>query len=93
LERSAGRRGGALIRVGTDPSIEIEKERRNRLDELTAERGSGWEVPYQQGGFGCHELLDRTCLLTDQIEESILSQSSCVPNADWYALAARAIES
>ena len=49
--------------VATDPSIEIEKDRQNLIDELTAEHGPDWAAQYRPGSFGCHELLDRTSLL------------------------------
>jgi len=81
------------MNVGADPSIEVEKERQHPTDELTAEHGSEWEAQYRPGSFGCHELLDRTSLLTDQLERSILAHPSCIRNAEWYALAARAVES
>jgi hypothetical protein len=68
-------------------------ERQKRIDELTAEHGPTWDEAYRPGSFGCHELMDRTSLLAEQLEKSILSHPSCVRNAEWYALAARAVES
>ena len=78
--------------VDADPPIGVENERRKRIDELTAEQGADWEVRYQPGSFGCHELLDRTCLLADQLENTILAHPSCIRDPQWYALAARAVE-
>jgi hypothetical protein len=46
---------------------------------------------YKPGSFGCHELLDRTNLVADNLEEWILSHPACVQNAEWYALADRAV--
>jgi hypothetical protein len=78
--------------VGVDPSNEIERDRRDRIDELTAEQGPEWEAQYRPGSFGCHELLDRTCLLADPLEKSMLSHPACIQDAEWYALAARAVD-
>ena len=79
--------------ISVDLSGEIEDGRRRRLEELTSEREPDWEVRYQPGSFGCHELLDRTCLLADQIEKTVLTHPSCIRDPDWYALASRAVES
>jgi len=43
------------------------------------------------GSFGCHELLDRTAMLGDSVEEYILDHPSCVQNPEWYALADQAV--
>jgi hypothetical protein len=75
-----------------DPSSELEKERQKLIDELAGEHGPEWGAQYGLGSFGCHELLDRTNLLADQLEKSVLSHPSCVANAEWYALAARAVD-
>jgi hypothetical protein len=82
----------AFMSDGADPSSEIERDRQDRIDELTAGQGPEWDVRYRPGSFGCHELLDRTCLLAEQLEESILSHPACIQNAEWYALAARAVD-
>jgi hypothetical protein len=79
--------------VVADSSLELEKERQELIDELAGEHGPEWGAQYGPGSFGCHELLDRTNLLADQLEKSILSHPSCIQNAQWYALAARAMES
>jgi hypothetical protein len=79
--------------VGAGSSIEFEKERQNLIDELAEAHGPDWEAEYRPGSFGCHELLDRTSLLAELLEKSILSHPSCARNAEWYALAARAVES
>jgi hypothetical protein len=80
------------MRDRADRSSEIGRERQDLFDELAAEHGPEWEAQYRPGSFGCHELLDRTCLLADQLEKSILSHPSCIQNAEWYALAARAVD-
>ena len=43
------------------------------------------------GSFGCHELLDRTSLLTDSLERFVLSHPACVHNKEWFALAYQAV--
>ena len=78
--------------AGADSSLGLEKERQKPIEELAREDGSGREAQYRPGSFGCHELLDRTSLLADLLEDSILSHPSCLQNAEWYALAARAVE-
>jgi hypothetical protein len=76
-----------------DWSAEIERERNERVEDLSAEYGSEWEERYRPGSFGCHELLDRTCLLADQLETAVLSHPSCLRNREWYALARKAVDS
>jgi len=78
--------------IDMDSSIELEKERRKLIDAMTEESGPDWEAQYQPGSFGCHELLDRTRLLADQLEKAVLSHPSCILDPDWYALAWRAVE-
>ena len=79
--------------VGADSSVGLEKDRQKFIDALTGDHGPEWEAQYRPGSFGCHELLDRTCLLADQLEKSILSHPSCIQNAEWYALATSAVDS
>jgi hypothetical protein len=42
------------------------------------------------GGFGCHELLDRTNLLSEQLQDWLLSHPACYQNPEWFALAYQA---
>src|SRR4051812_47422924 len=70
-----------------------EEERQQRMDELVAEHGPDWLGPYEPGTFGCHELLDRTAMVGDIVEGSILSHPACVQNRDWFALAEQAVSS
>ncbi|MGP0066689.1 MAG: hypothetical protein ACLQGP_24250 [Isosphaeraceae bacterium] len=79
--------------IDVEPSSEVEPERRRLIEEMVAESGPGWETQFQPGSFGCHELLDRTFLLADQIEKIILAHPSCFRDPQWYALASRAAES
>lgn len=45
----------------------------------------------EPGSFGCHELLDRSYLLAEQIEEQIASHPACLQNHEWFALAHQAM--
>jgi hypothetical protein len=76
----------------TDRSNETERQRLQRMRELTAELGTDWEKQFAPGSFGCHELLDRTSLVLKMIEEFIANHPSCIGNAEWYALAEQAAE-
>ena len=68
-----------------------EQDRQQRISELTAEQGPEWTEQYKPGSFGCHELLDRTALTSDMVEQLILSHPACFQNAEWYALADQAV--
>jgi hypothetical protein len=70
---------------------DTDRERQQRLEELTAENGPGWQEQYGPGSFGCHELLDRVALAGDIVEEHVLSHPACALHPDWYALAERAV--
>ena len=71
-------------------SSEVEQDRQQRMNELAAESGPDWAKQYAPGSFGCHELLDRTSLAADMVEEFVLSHPACVQNAEWFALAEQA---
>ena len=71
-------------------SFETESDRRRRLAGLIAEGGAGWEDRFRPGSFGCHELLDRTALAANTVEQFVLSHPSCVRDPEWFALAERA---
>ena len=46
---------------------------------------------FKPGSFGCHELLDRTSIAADTLEQFVLSHPACIQNPDWYALADKAV--
>jgi hypothetical protein len=69
---------------------EIEQERLRQAAELAADSGNDWVSAYAPGSFGCHELLDRTALLADLVEQQIQTHPACVAHAEWYRLAERA---
>lgn len=70
---------------------DTEADRQERIAELVRDDGPDWAAPYIPGSFGCHELLDRTSLLADALEEQIVSHPSCLQNPEWFALADEAI--
>ena len=69
---------------------DIEQDRQQRLDELSADYGLDWVGQYKPGSFGCRELLDRTAMVVDLVERQLLAHPSCVQNTEWYALADQA---
>jgi hypothetical protein len=72
-------------------ATEREQDRQELLKELAADYGSEGPKQYEPGSFGCHELLDRTNLIGDMVEEYILNHPACVPNKEWFALAHDAV--
>jgi len=75
----------------TAKARDTEHERQQRAAELSAEHGPTWLEQYKPGSFGCHELLDRTSLLADTVEQYVLAHPGCVQNRQWYALAEQAV--
>jgi len=71
---------------------EIERERLERVEDLASEDGAEWASHAMPGTFGCHELLDRTMIAFNLVEEMIVSHPACVQNREWYALAHRAFK-
>jgi hypothetical protein len=72
-------------------SIETEEERLRKVNELAAELGPNWADAYEPGSHGCHELLDRTNLIGDNLEHYVLEHPACMLNPEWYALAEKAV--
>jgi hypothetical protein len=72
-------------------ALDKERERQQLIDEMIAEHGPQWSEPYKPGSFGCHELLDRTSMAADIVEQYVLSHAACVQNQDWFALADQAV--
>jgi len=72
-------------------TVAYERERRRRVAELAENNGSDWMAAFAPGSFGCHELLDRTNLVGDLLEEQVLNHPACVANPEWYAHAATAV--
>src|SRR5258708_39579035 len=72
-------------------TIADEDERQRQLAELAEDGGPDWMAAYAPGSFGCHELLDRTNLVGDMLEQQVMSHPACVANPEWYAQAAMAV--
>ncbi len=71
---------------------EVEGDRIRQAGELAADLGEKWSDEYRSGSAGCHELLDRTALLSDMLERYLLAHPACVANSGWYMLAEQAAE-
>ncbi len=69
---------------------EIEPDRQRVLNEAAEDHGPNWSEQFQPGSFGCHELLDRTALVSDLVQRFVLTHPACALNPDWYALADQA---
>ena len=69
---------------------EVEKERLQEVAELAADAGPDWINNYKPGSFGCHELLDRTSMFADMLDQQIQRHPSCVANPEWFFLAEQA---
>ena len=70
--------------------LDTEHERQRLIDAFNAD-GLDWAEQAKPGSFSCHELLDRTALVGDMVEQYILTHPACVRNKDWYALAEQAV--
>jgi len=69
---------------------DVEQDRQRRAGELSADSGEDWAREYRPGSVGCHELLDRTALLTDMLERHILAHPACIARPEWFRLAEQA---
>ena len=72
-------------------NLDLEQERRDALANLIAEHGEDWLKEYEPSSFGCHELLDRTALVADLLERSVLWHPASIQNPEWFRLAERAV--
>ncbi len=75
----------------TDKALDMEQERQQRLEELHTEHEPHWLDQFKPGSFGCHELLDRTMLAANLVDEYVRSHPACVQNPEWFALAEQAM--
>ncbi len=69
---------------------EVEKDRLQEVAELAENDGPDWRDGYKPGSFGCHELLDRTAMFADLIDQTIQRHPSCVANPEWFFKAEQA---
>ena len=79
--------------MNTVPEIlsEIEDERLRKIKELVSEFGPNWTDGFEPGSLGRHELLDRTNLVANNLEEYVLEHPACIQNPEWYTLAEQAV--
>jgi hypothetical protein len=69
---------------------ELEVTRQEYIDEFKAdeELSDG----FAPGSYGCHELLDRTALLMNTLDQYILGHPACFHNKEWFTLAYTAVD-
>jgi hypothetical protein len=79
------------MNIPSQNSTETEEERLQKINELIAELGQNWAAGFEPGSQGCHELLDRTNLIADNLEQYVLAHPACIQNSEWYALAEQAV--
>ena len=73
--------------LDTESSRDLENQRQQSLQEYESQTAPSALDDFRPGTFGCHELLDRTSRLAEQVERAILSHPSCLQNREWYQLA------
>jgi hypothetical protein len=78
--------------VQADNNPEVQQDRQERIDEVVADHDPGWLESFKPGSFGCHELLDRTSIVVNIVDEYLLSYPACVQNREWLALARQAFD-
>lgn len=78
--------------MSKDQAGAIEEERQQLLRQLSEDAEAGWLEQFKPGSAGCHELLDRTNLLADLLEQHVLSHPACVQNIEWFRFASEALE-
>jgi hypothetical protein len=72
--------------------LEVERDRQHLIDEFIADYGADGAGSYRPGSFGCHELLDRTALAAELLEQKVLNHPACFLNQEWFSLAEQAVE-
>jgi len=73
-----------------DNQDDNEQLRNQQIEELVVESGPDWADRFKPGSFGCHELLDRSLIAAEFVEETVLTHPACIQNQEWYALANKA---
>jgi hypothetical protein len=68
-------------------AADVEEVRQEYLHQI--EGNSSDDRP---GSFSCHELLDRTHLIANQLDDWLLSHPACVNNPAWFAFAYQAMD-
>jgi hypothetical protein len=72
-------------------ALALEQTRQQLANDMHADHGPHWAEQFKPGSFGCHELLDRTLMAAELVEQYVLSHPSCVQNREWFALAEQAV--
>ncbi|MGK7878450.1 MAG: hypothetical protein AB4426_35665 [Xenococcaceae cyanobacterium] len=70
----------------------FETERQEALKVFLQNEGDQSLEEFSPGTKGCHELLDRTAMVSDLLERCILSHPACLQNPKWYILARQAAD-
>ncbi len=70
----------------------FETERQDELKDFLQEEGQKALEQFSPGTHGCHELLDRTAMVSDLLNRFIVSHPACLQNAEWYTLARQAAD-
>ena len=71
-------------------SFSAESQRQEAIAERQMESGPDWDKGFEPGTLGGHELLDRTYLILNLIEQHLLDHPSCLRDPSWFATAERA---
>ena len=71
--------------------LNLREERKRLIRQMVVDGGPGWAEQSKPGTFACHELLDRTSLIANNLETYVLSHPACVQNERWFALAEQAV--
>jgi hypothetical protein len=77
----------------SETNAPAEQARRLRIDELRGESGEKWLDDFRPGSAGCHELLDRSHLVADMVEQFLCDHPACAQDPEWFRLATQAAES
>ncbi len=67
-------------------------ERQQALKDFLEETENQNLEEFSPGTMGCHELLDRTAMVNNLLEDFILSHPACLQNPEWYSLARQAAD-
>jgi hypothetical protein len=79
------------MKTSTKKRTDLEQERMDLVQEMVAEEGPAWTDRFRPGSSGCHELLDRSLLTAEFVEQTVLNHPACLQNAEWFELANAAV--
>jgi hypothetical protein len=79
------------MNISSKKTDDLEQERQDLVGEIVAEHGPAWTEQYRPGSYGCHELLDRSLLTAEFVEQTVLNHPACVQNPEWFELASTAV--